>query len=78
MHRCFHTYTDTHKCHNTFKLTHLHIHVYKQPQTRTHARPTQDNTSPSLSAATENVKQLNLNMANENIGSCFILYCISY
>ena len=65
-----HTSTDTHKHHNTFKLTHTHTH--------THKRPTQVDTSPSFRAAAVNVKQQNLNMANENIGSCVIIYCTSY
>ena len=61
-----HTYTDSHKCYKTFKLTHA---AHTQPQTR----PTQVNTSQSFSAATGNTKQ-----QNENIGSCVILYCSSY
>ena len=31
-----HTYTDTHKCHYTFKLTLFQMHGHTQPQTHTH------------------------------------------
>ena len=63
---------------STFMHTHNHKHIHN-----TQTRPTQVNTSPSFSAATVNVKQQNLNMANENIGSCVILllsifYCICH
>ena len=76
-----HTFTDTHKCHNTFKLTLLHMHAHTQPQTHTHTHTMhthKTSKSPSFSAATVNGKQQNLNMVNENIGSCVILYCTSY
>ena len=56
-----HTYIDTHKQHNTFKLVcflHMHAHtrMHTHTRTHTHARPTQVSTSPSFSAATVNVK----------------------
>ena len=90
MHPHTHTYTDTHKYHNIFKLTlfqmhghtqphtHAHTHTHTHTQTHTQTRPTQVSRSPNFSAITVDVKQQNLNMANENIGSCVILYCTSY
>ena len=57
--------------------THNHKHTHIHPQ-YTCKKPTQANKSPSFSAATVNVKQQNLYMANENKGSCVILYCTIY
>ena len=57
------------------------MHAHTQPQTHTHTHTMhthKTSKSPSFSAATVNVKQQNLNMVNENIGSCVILYCTSY
>ena len=92
MHPHTHSYSDTYKHHKTFKFTQFHMHAHTELQTHTHThthtrthththkhtKPTQVNTSLSFSAATVNVKQQNLHMANENIGSCVILYCTSY
>ena len=49
--------------------SHTHTHTHKHTQTR----PTHVNTSPNFSAIIVDVKQQNLNMANENIGSCYSL-----
>ena len=61
-------------------VTHNHTHTHTHTNTHTHTqtRPTQVNTSPNFSVITVDVKQQNLSMANENIGSCVILYRTSY
>ena len=91
MHPHTHTYTDTHKYHNIFKLTlfqmhghtqpHTHAHTHTHTHTHKHTRKQDQRKSAEVqnfSAITVDVKQQNLNMANENIGSCVILYCTSY
>ena len=62
----------------THNHTHTHTHTNTHTHTHTQTRPTQVNTSPNFSVITVDVKQQNLSMTNENIGSCVILYRTSY